>query len=161
MQNPTFGARLRAIRELARVSQGQLASASGINQSTIARIESGDRDNPNLDTIEKLAGALGVSLAELLGLQVGAMDAELRRLWSRLSTTNRAKLLVTGYLWLEVDERSEYLQNLGYRLNEDALFFGGDLRTHIERMVKSILETQLQEAALVTGDVEAGSEVGK
>lgn len=154
MQNPTFGARLRAIRELARVSQGQLASASGINQSTIARLESGDRDNPNLDTMEKLASALGVSLAELLGLQASKMDSEAQKLWNKMDVVGRAKWLVAGWMQLEVDERAEHMRNLGYELSYDNLFFEGDVRRTIERMIESILESKLGQASGVVGGVE-------
>lgn len=159
MQNPTFGARLKAVREVARVSQGQLARASGVDQSTIARLESGERENPNLETVEKLAGALGISLAELLGLQVGGMDAEVSKIWARMSVTERAKWLVSGWLQVEIDERAEALRNLGYELSIDSLFFEGGVRRSIERMIESILESKLGQTSGVVGGVGSASEV--
>ena len=58
--------RLRAIREQRSISYRQLAKASGVNLSTIVRLESGDCD-PRLSTLEKLAKALGVTVPTLLG----------------------------------------------------------------------------------------------
>ena len=58
--------KLRAIREGRGKSYRQLAKASGVNLSTIFRIESGALD-PRLSTLEKLAKALGVTVAALLG----------------------------------------------------------------------------------------------
>ena len=48
-------------REL-RMTQQQLAAASGIDQSEISRIESGN-GNPTLKTLGALTGALGVELS--------------------------------------------------------------------------------------------------
>ena len=48
-------------REL-RMTQQQLATASGIHQSEISRIESGS-GNPTLKTLGALTGALGVELS--------------------------------------------------------------------------------------------------
>jgi len=45
-----------------RTTQQQLASASGIHQSEISRIESG-HGNPTLKTLGALTGALGVELS--------------------------------------------------------------------------------------------------
>jgi transcriptional regulator with XRE-family HTH domain len=46
------------------MSQGQLASAAGITQSTLSRMERGQAQ-PDAFTLKKLAEALGVSVAEL------------------------------------------------------------------------------------------------
>jgi transcriptional regulator with XRE-family HTH domain len=48
-------------REL-RMTQQQLAAASGIHQSEISRIEGGN-GNPRLKTLGALTGALGVELS--------------------------------------------------------------------------------------------------
>ena len=48
------------------MSYRQLAKASGVNLSTIFRLESGALD-PRLSTLEKLAKALGVTVPALLG----------------------------------------------------------------------------------------------
>lgn len=59
-----FAANVERIRKERGLTQEQLGWASGIYQTTIARIESGER-KPTLPTIFKLAGGLGVPPAEL------------------------------------------------------------------------------------------------
>jgi transcriptional regulator with XRE-family HTH domain len=61
---------LKPMRELTRIreerglSQQGLADASGVNKATINQIERGRR-SPNARTLEKLAGALSVEIADL------------------------------------------------------------------------------------------------
>ena len=57
---------LRAIREGKGVSLRGLKKASGVAVATLARIEAGGYD-PRLSTLRKLAKALGVTVAELIG----------------------------------------------------------------------------------------------
>lgn len=56
---------LRARREERGWQQEELAEAAGIHPVTYSRIESGRTTNTGVDTMEKLAKALGLSLAEL------------------------------------------------------------------------------------------------
>jgi len=58
--------RLRAIREGKGVSLRALKRVSGVAVATLARIEAGGYD-PRLSTLKKLAKALGVTVAELIG----------------------------------------------------------------------------------------------
>lgn len=60
--------RLRAIREGKGVSLRALKASSGVAVATLARIEAGGYD-PRLSTLRKLAKALGVTVAELIGEQ--------------------------------------------------------------------------------------------
>ena len=159
MQNPTLGERIKEKRERGGMSMGQLARASGVSAAAISRIESGERTSPGIDTLESLASALGISLVELLDLQEGDMEGQLKELWSSLGATERAKLLTIGHALRDVDERAEALRNLGYALNEDALFFGGDLRVHIERLVDGILQAKGRDSSLVASEVVGVGEV--
>ncbi len=54
-----------ALRKDRGLTQAQLAEAAGVRQPRIAEIERGDA-NPRLDTLAKLARALGVPVAALL-----------------------------------------------------------------------------------------------
>jgi len=56
--------RIRELRNLTGVSQARLAVTAGMDPATLNRIEQG-KGNPNLKTLEKLADALGVEVAEL------------------------------------------------------------------------------------------------
>jgi len=48
-------------------SQEKLAAESGISYNTLIKIERGGIENPKIETVIKLADALGVSLEELIG----------------------------------------------------------------------------------------------
>jgi transcriptional regulator with XRE-family HTH domain len=58
--------RLQELREARELSQLALAKASGVSQSLISRIESGELPNVTLEVLEKLADALSVPPADLL-----------------------------------------------------------------------------------------------
>ncbi len=58
--------RLRAIRKQRRISLRALKKASGVAVSNLARYEAGEGD-PRLSTLRKVAKALGVSVAVLIG----------------------------------------------------------------------------------------------
>lgn len=60
-----FGGRVRARREELGLTQEALAYRAGINRTYIGSLESGQR-NPSLDTIARLARALGIDAAELV-----------------------------------------------------------------------------------------------
>lgn len=62
---------LREARELAGMTQDELAQRSGIAQATISGIECGSRPNPTMDTVERLAKALGVAPFSLRFSEVG------------------------------------------------------------------------------------------
>ena len=59
--------KLRLLRTIKGWSQEDLAEASGLDRSYVGSIERGER-NVSLDNIEKLAGAFGIGLDELLGV---------------------------------------------------------------------------------------------
>lgn len=58
-----FGERLRSRRAAAELTQAALAERAGLDVSYVSQMERGLRD-PSLSSIEALAGALGLSLAE-------------------------------------------------------------------------------------------------
>jgi transcriptional regulator with XRE-family HTH domain len=66
-QRSKMGARLRTLREAAGLTQLELAARSEVTHETISRLELGRR-SPRAETIERLARALGVTPAELIGL---------------------------------------------------------------------------------------------
>ena len=66
----TRGETMRMHRERAGLSQPELARLSGISQVTISALEIGRNSGGNLDTIELLADALGLSIDEYVGHEV-------------------------------------------------------------------------------------------
>lgn len=60
---------LTAKREERGWSESELARRAGLNQSTVHRILKGESQNPQINYIERLARALGLDIAEVLGLR--------------------------------------------------------------------------------------------
>jgi transcriptional regulator with XRE-family HTH domain len=61
-----FGERLRGEREKASLSLAQLSRATGISKPYIVRLET-QPSNPSLELLARLADALDVTIADLLG----------------------------------------------------------------------------------------------
>jgi transcriptional regulator with XRE-family HTH domain len=59
------GANIKRFRRKKGLTQYQLAQDIGLRQESISRIEKG-KYNPSLGTLERIAKALGVTVAELL-----------------------------------------------------------------------------------------------
>jgi transcriptional regulator with XRE-family HTH domain len=68
-----IGNRIKAIRELKNLSQKEVAVALKMDPAQYSRIEKSDSD-PSLSTIERIAGALGVSIVELVGNEIKEVD---------------------------------------------------------------------------------------
>src|SRR5947208_2088838 len=60
MEDRSFGARLKELREEAGLTQPELAERAGMNRFGIAKIEQGVSE-PSWDSVVKLCGALGVT----------------------------------------------------------------------------------------------------
>jgi transcriptional regulator with XRE-family HTH domain len=58
--------KLKNFRESSKWSQTELAKRSGVPQSLISYIETGSVTNTGIETLQKLARALGITVAELL-----------------------------------------------------------------------------------------------
>jgi len=65
MATKRFAVRLKRLRADSKMSQAELAKASGVSREYIARLELGQQD-PTLGTIQKLAKALKVTVGELV-----------------------------------------------------------------------------------------------
>lgn len=69
----TFGEVVIGLRTKSELSQRSLAKRAGVTNSTISRIEN-NQVCPDLDTINKLSGVLGVSRLELVATYYGCQD---------------------------------------------------------------------------------------
>lgn len=69
-----FGAFLKAQRQLANISQRQLAKASGMSDSYLSQIERGQY-KPSAEVLRGIAQALGMAPAALF-IQFGLLDTE-------------------------------------------------------------------------------------
>lgn len=63
-----FGRRILLSRKDLKINQEELGERSGISRGHIAKIERGEVKNPTIDIVYRLADALGVSRAYLLGI---------------------------------------------------------------------------------------------
>lgn len=63
---------LKRMKEERKLTTKQISELSGIPESTISRILSGQTDNPSFDTICSLVRAIGGSLDEFTGIQSSA-----------------------------------------------------------------------------------------
>lgn len=57
--------RITEIRKARGLSVYALAKRSGVTQSYLWRLEHGDRDNPSIAVLQKIADALGVGITDL------------------------------------------------------------------------------------------------
>ncbi|OAI54875.1 hypothetical protein AYO44_14085 [Planctomycetaceae bacterium SCGC AG-212-F19] len=62
---PFFANRLQSIREKAGLSQYALAKLSGLSKQALSNLELGNRE-PNWNTVQRLAAALGVSCDDFI-----------------------------------------------------------------------------------------------
>ena len=58
---------LKTLREEKGLTQVDLANKAQVERTYIVKLESGDKKNPSLDILKKLAKAIGVPVTELLG----------------------------------------------------------------------------------------------
>jgi len=58
---------IQHLREDKGLSQRQLATRAGVTNGYVSQLEAGDKKNPSLVVLQRLAKALGVPVTELLG----------------------------------------------------------------------------------------------
>lgn len=61
----TVGERIKLLRSRKGWGSGKLSEASGVSRAYLWQLETGGKDRPTLDTLEKLARALDVRVSEL------------------------------------------------------------------------------------------------
>jgi transcriptional regulator with XRE-family HTH domain len=71
----SFGERLQEVRTDAGLTQSGLAKVLNTSQSAISQMESGERQ-PSFEMLRRLAAALGVSPAHLLGKDIEELSPE-------------------------------------------------------------------------------------
>jgi len=62
----TIGKNIKKLRQERGISQDKLSKLADISLNTVVKIEIDESPNPTLETIQKLAKALGVSLDDLI-----------------------------------------------------------------------------------------------
>ncbi len=62
----TIAKNIKKYRAKLGISQDKLSKLAGITLHTITKIESGATPNPRIETVKKIADALGVSIDDLM-----------------------------------------------------------------------------------------------
>jgi len=65
-EKSTIGRNIKKYRNKLGISQDVLSKKSNLAFHTIAKIEAGATPNPTIETVKKIAAALGVSLDDLI-----------------------------------------------------------------------------------------------
>jgi len=65
-EKSTIGKNIKKLRKQRDLSQDRLSKFADISHNTIIKIESGAIQSPTMDTAQKIAKALGVSLDDLM-----------------------------------------------------------------------------------------------
>jgi len=60
-----IGDNIRKLRQQKKISQDRLSKEADLALNTIVKIETGKKPNPTIETLEKIAKALGVSIGDL------------------------------------------------------------------------------------------------
>jgi predicted transcriptional regulator len=63
---PTIAKNIKKYRVKLGISQGRLSKLTGITLHTSAKIESGATPDPRIETVKKIANALGISIDDLM-----------------------------------------------------------------------------------------------
>lgn len=62
----TISKNIRKLREQKGISQDRLSKLADISLNTIAKLEINDSQNPTIETLQKIAKALGVGVEDLI-----------------------------------------------------------------------------------------------
>ena len=65
--NQNLAKNIERLRKAKGLSQEKLARLADVANNTLIKMESGENQNPTLDTLKKVAKALDVSVDELIG----------------------------------------------------------------------------------------------
>ncbi|MFI2281940.1 helix-turn-helix domain-containing protein [Nocardia beijingensis] len=99
-----LGERLRSVRKRSGLTQRELAQSSGVSLSLIRKIEQGERDDTRIQTLRRLAVAMGCPLSALLGPTPGRPENGGGELW--LPTRQALASIADGHAAETPAERS-------------------------------------------------------
>jgi len=63
---PTISKNIKKLRKAKYLSQDKLSRLADVSHATIIKIESGGIQSPTIDTVQKIAKALGVGVDDLI-----------------------------------------------------------------------------------------------
>ncbi|NQE88325.1 helix-turn-helix domain-containing protein [Nocardia terpenica] len=163
-----LGERLRSVRKRRGLNQKELAQASGVSVSLIRKIEQGEREDTRIDTLRRLAVALGCPVTTLLGPNPQPPESSNGELWLPTRQAITAPLAVgttepladrsleealAAAVKLYHDNEYEILARVLPRLIADGQASTPLLRSRILQLAGSVMvQTRQREAARVALD---------
>lgn len=104
----SLGERIKELREKRGLSQGDLAKATGLSQSTISQVEREEKD-PSLSTLQKISDALSVHIAMLFASEhVHVFDLE--KLKKKYDSVDK----LSPYLYTALGKVIRYASDIGF-----------------------------------------------
>ena len=100
--------RIKECRELMHLSRTQLAEKTGLTVSAISKFESGERA-PNLESLNKLADVLGVSVDYIIGREEELSDKDVKAMFrgmQKMDEKNK-KEMIGFYQYLQAKQNSK------------------------------------------------------
>ncbi len=108
---PDFRQSLRTHRSRSGLSLARLSGATGISRPYLVRLENDDDANPSLDVLHRLAEALDVTVAELIGRPAMTVDADalvipstLRAFADEVSLPRQELVMLASIRWRRGEE---------------------------------------------------------
>ncbi|MCL6557694.1 MAG: helix-turn-helix domain-containing protein [Firmicutes bacterium] len=103
------GKRIKQLRKAKNISERELAELTSISQPVINRLENNNR-SADVDSIERICSALGITLAEFFADQAPEMPPDIRRLVdlaNRLTPKQREILLAAAEEWAGLNRKEK------------------------------------------------------
>ena len=148
MSSETFGQRLKRLREAKGVTKYRLAKLSGVSEVYVYRLERDEVKNPRRDTCQKLAMALGYTVADVIG-EVAPVDT-----WHLVEQSLRAYIPV----YAEVKAGMEGVEPIDYVACTRARAAPETLRAY--RISGLCLEPEIRPGDTIIVDVALGPASG-
>ena len=86
-----IGSKLRSLRKAKRLSVNRLSKISGVSIPYLRQIEYGIRKNPSGEVLQKMASALGATVADLIGAPLTISEEALQESPASLQALTRRK----------------------------------------------------------------------
>jgi len=62
----TIGKNIKRLRQVKKISQDKLSKLADVSLQTIVKMELDDKPNPTIETVQKIAKALDISIDDLM-----------------------------------------------------------------------------------------------
>lgn len=125
----TVGLKIKSLRKEHKLTQSQLAAKANLSRSYLADIER-NRYNPSLSTLESIAGALGVQVADILVVE--NTNKEVPDDYKEKDIANRINELITDL------KHPDKLFFLGEPISLEAADYLIESFEHLKRQTKRI-----------------------